>query len=51
VNLAFQDMKKFELARDNQVAQENSEVARREQTALDDLGVDLHRRNTPDDQG
>jgi flagellar export protein FliJ len=49
VNLAFQDMKKFELARDNQVAQENSEMARREQTALDDLGVDLHRRSAPDD--
>jgi len=44
VNQAFQEMKKFELARDNQIAEEQDEAARREQTAMDEMGVDLHRR-------
>lgn len=46
VNQAFQEMKKFELARDNQEAQEQEEAARREQTAMDEMGVDMHRRGT-----
>ena len=44
VNQAFQEMKKFELARDNQIAEEQSEAARREQIIMDELGVELHRR-------
>jgi len=50
VNQAFQEMKKFELARDNQTAQDQEESARREQTAMDEMGVDMHRRNNPADQ-
>jgi flagellar export protein FliJ len=47
VNLAYQEMKKFALARDNQLAEEQEEAARRERTIMDDLGVDMHRRNDP----
>ena len=50
VNQAFQEMKKFELARDNQTAQDQEESARREQTAMDEMGVDMHRRNNTADQ-
>jgi len=49
VNQAFQEMKKFELARDNQIAEEQDEAARREQAAMDEMGVDLHRRKKLDD--
>ncbi len=49
VNQAFQEMKKFELARDNQTARDQDESARREQTAMDEMGVDMHRRNNPAD--
>ncbi len=44
VNQAFQEMKKFEVARDNQIAEEQSEAARREQITMDELGVEMHRR-------
>lgn len=44
VNQAFQEAKKFELARDNAVEKEQQELARRDQATLDELGVDLHRR-------
>jgi len=50
VNQAFQEMKKFELARDKQTAQEQEESARREQTAMDEMGVDMHRRSKPTEQ-
>jgi flagellar protein FliJ len=49
VNQAFQEMKKFQLARDNQIAEEQEEAARHEQTALDEMGVDLHRRKNRTD--
>jgi flagellar protein FliJ len=49
VNQAFQEMKKFELARDNQAAEEQEEAARREQTAMDEMGVELHRRKNQAD--
>ena len=44
VNQAFQEAKKFELARDNALEKEQQELARRDQATLDELGVDLHRR-------
>ena len=49
VNQAYQEVKKFELARDNQIAEEREEAARREQTSMDEMGVDMHRRNNPSD--
>ena len=47
VNLAYQEVKKFELARDNQLAEEQDEAVRREQKIMDEMGVDMHRRNDP----
>jgi len=44
VNQAFQEAKKFELARDNALEKERQELERRDQATLDELGVDLHRR-------
>ena len=44
VNQAFQEVKRFELARDNALEKERQDLARREQADLDELGVDLHRR-------
>ncbi|MHA1599212.1 MAG: flagellar export protein FliJ [Alphaproteobacteria bacterium] len=49
VNQAFQEMKKFELARDKQMAEEQEEAARREQANMDEMGIDIHRRNNPTD--
>ncbi len=40
----FQEVKKYELARDNVARRKREEVAKREQRELDELGVDMHRR-------
>ncbi len=44
VREVFQEVKKYELARDNHEKRERERIARREQNALDELGVNLHRR-------
>jgi flagellar export protein FliJ len=44
VREAFEEVKKFELARDNDARRKREEVAKREQRELDELGVDMHRR-------
>ena len=44
VREAFQEVKKYELARDNHDKRERERIAKREQNALDELGVNLHRR-------
>ena len=49
VNQAFQEMKKFELARDKQMTEEQEEAARHEQANMDEMGIDIHRRNNPAD--
>ncbi len=44
VREAFQEVKKFELARDNYERREREKVARREQRELDELGANIHQR-------
>lgn len=44
VREAFQEVKKFELARDNQERRERERAAKREQGVLDELGVTMYRR-------
>ena len=44
ITQAFQEFKKYETAHGNHQRREAQKQSRREQTAADDLGVDLHRR-------
>ncbi len=44
VREAFQEVKKYELARDNHERRKREKVARREQRELDELGANMHRR-------
>ena len=44
VREAFQEVKKYQLARDNYERREREKVARREQRELDELGANMHRR-------
>ena len=44
VREAFQEVKKYELARDNHERRERAKVARREQRELDELGANMHQR-------
>ena len=44
VREAFQEVKKYELARDNYERREREKVARREQRELDELGANMHQR-------
>ncbi|MFQ5773266.1 MAG: flagellar export protein FliJ [Kiloniellaceae bacterium] len=44
VHAAFQEVKKYELARDNDDKRERDRRARGEQKALDELGTSLYRR-------
>lgn len=44
VREAFQEVKKYELARDNYARRERAKVARREQRELDELGANMHQR-------
>ena len=44
VREAYQEVKKYELARDNHQRREQDRVALRERNALDELGANLHRR-------
>jgi flagellar export protein FliJ len=41
---AFSELKKYELARDNQESQESAKRNRRERISLDELGVSIYRR-------
>ncbi len=41
---AFQEVKKYELARDNHERREREKIARREQRELDELGANMHQR-------
>lgn len=41
---AFQEVKKYELARDNDVRREAGRLAKREQASLDELGTGLYQR-------
>ena len=45
---AYQEVKKYELARDNHERRERDRLALRERTALDELGATLHRRKKMD---
>jgi flagellar biosynthesis chaperone FliJ len=47
VTQAFQETKKYELARDNNEQRERHERDRREQSELDELGLNAHRRRDP----
>lgn len=44
ITLAFQEFKKYETAHDNHQRREALKRARREQTAADEMGLDIHRR-------
>lgn len=44
VREAYQEVKKYETARDNHEQRERQRLAKREQNALDELGVNLHQR-------
>ena len=44
VRAEFQEVKKYELARDNATRRKGEEVAKRERRELDELGVGMHRR-------
>ena len=44
VREAYQEVKKYELARDNHQRREQDRIALRERNALDELGANLHRR-------
>lgn len=45
---AYQEVKKYELARDNHERRERDRLALRERNALDELGATLHRRKKMD---
>lgn len=45
VHEAFQELKKYELARNNHQLREQKKHNRREQLALDEAGVSMYRRN------
>ncbi len=45
---AYQEVKKYELARDNYERRERDRLALRERNALDELGATLHRRKKMD---
>ncbi len=45
VREAYQEVKKYELARDNHERRERDRIALRETKALDELAMTLHRRN------
>ena len=51
VHAAFEEMKKFEHARDLEEQQMRDEHARREQVGLDDLGTAIHRRGQTTGEG
>lgn len=44
ISEAFQEFKKYETAHGNHQRREAQKQSRREQTAADELGIDLHRR-------
>ena len=44
ITLAFQEFKKYETAHGNHQRREAQKQSRKEQTAADELGIDLHRR-------
>ncbi len=44
VREAFEEVKKYELARDNHEQRERERLAKREQAALDELGVSMYAR-------
>lgn len=44
ITQAFQEFKKYETAHGNHLRREAQKQSRREQTAADELGIDLHRR-------
>ena len=44
IGQAFQEFKKYETAHGNHQRREAQKQSRREQTAADELGIDLHRR-------
>ncbi len=46
VRETFQEVKKYEFARDNHERREREKIERREQRNLDELGVNIHRRKT-----
>ena len=48
VREAYQEVKKYELARDNHERRERDRLALRERNALDELGATLHRRKKMD---
>ena len=48
VQEAYQDVKKYELARDNGERRERDRLALRERKTLDELGATLHRRRKMD---
>ena len=48
VREAYLEVKKYELARDNQERRERERLALRERKALDELGATLHRRKKMD---
>lgn len=45
VHEAFQEVKKYELARDNDTQREDDKRSRRDQADMDELGIGLYRRN------
>ena len=44
VNAAFQELKRFEIAEESLQAREAAEIARKDQIAADELGLEGHRR-------
>ncbi len=49
VNAEYQEVEKYELARDNFARRQQRELARREQIELDELGGRLYRRSQAED--
>lgn len=48
VAIAFQELKKYELALENQRRRDREQQERQEQATLDEIGVDRHRRRKSD---
>ena len=46
ITQAFQEFKKYETAHGNHLRREASKQSRREQAVSDELGIDLHRRQS-----
>ena len=44
VNAAFQELKRYEIAEESRQAREAAEIARKDQIASDELGLESHRR-------